>query len=440
MRTSRASTHGGRRSRHAAILIGCLLVLLAALPAPAQDLANFQLFQSGFIGPAYLGSPPGEPNRIMIAELRGVIRVIENGVLLPTPFLDNTVRTYPDHGLIGVAFPPDYATSRRFYINYTAQGFGGPRIARYTTSANPNIANTTEEDLLHTGAGLGDHDAGWMDFGLDGYLYIARGDADGNPQDPNVFQGKILRLDVSPATGYTVPPDNPFVGIPGLDEIAALGVRNPWRDGFDPLTGDLYIADVGLSTMEEIDYVPAGTIAGRNFGWPCIEGTSCHDSVPPCTCSSPPLTAPIHTYGRGTGVTVIGGTVYRGNAIPRWRGRYFFLDNGSNRIWSFRVVGGVKTDLQEHTAALNGGISPLRFGVSFGTDGDGELYVVERAGRILKIVPQFAPADWDLDGVVNSADFFAFVNDYFAGHADLDGDQATTVADFFEYLDLFFGG
>ncbi len=414
---------------------------IAAAPAAGQDVATFQVFQSGFAGPAYLGSPPGEPNRIMIAELGGVIRVIENGVLLPTPFLDNTARTYPDHGLIGVAFPPDYATSRRFYINYTAVGISGPRIARYTTSANPNVANTTEEILLDTGSGVGDHDAGWMSFGLDGYLYIARGDSGGDPQDPDVFQGKILRLDVSTPTGYTVPPDNPFVGLPGLDEIAAVGVRNPWRDGFDSLTGDLYLADVGQNTMEEIDYVPAGTIAGRNFGWPCVEGTLCRDSTPPCTCSSPPLTAPIHTYGRTDGVVVIGGLVYRGNAIPRWRGRYFFMEGEFDRVWSFRVVNGVETDLQEHTAGLNQGISPtLRIGIAFGTDGQGELYVMEYGGRILKIVPRFAPADWDLSGAVNSADFFMYLNDFFAGNADLDGDQATTSADFFEYLNMFFGG
>lgn len=413
---------------------------VAQTGALAQDLANFQTFRSGFPGAAFMASPPGEPERILIGQLNGVIRVIENGNLLPTPFLDISSRLTPNHGLIGVAFPPDYPTSRRFYVNYTPSNSNQPRIARYTTSANPNVANTTEEPLLSTGAGGGDHNAGWMDFSpIDGYLYIARGDAGGgNPQDPNVFQGKLLRIDVSPAVGYAIPPDNPYVGVPGLDEVVALGLRNPWRNGFDSLTGDLYIADVGQSAQEEVSYVPAGTIIGRNFGWPCMEGTVCHNSSPPCSCSSPPMTLPIHTYGRSEGVTIVGGVVYRGSAIPRWRGRYFFADTFFNRIWSFRVVNGVRTDLQDHTADLTEG-TEFATTIAFGTDGEQELYVLGLEGRIVKIVPEFHRADWNLDGAVNSADFFDFLVDFFDLRADVTGDHATTSADFFEYLVFFFG-
>lgn len=408
-----------------------------ASPVQAQDVGNYQVFRTGFAQPAYLGSPPGEPERILVGELGGLIRVIENGVLLPTPFLDLRTRVRSGHGLIGVAFPPDYATTRRFYVNYTPAQASNVRVARYTTSANPNVANTVEETLFHTGNGSGDHNSGWMDFGIDGYLYIMRGDAGGSPQDPNQYQGKILRVDVSPAVGYTVPPDNPFVGITGLDEIAALGIRNAWRCGFDPLTGDLYVADVGAGSQEEVTFIPAGTIAGRNLGWPCVEGTICHGSCP-CT---PVMTPPIHTYGRQDGITVIGGTVYRGDAIPRWRGRYFFADFGPDRVWSFRVVDGVKRDLQEHTVDLEesipAGQRPNSL-IAFGVDGVGELYLLDLGGQIFKIVPEFAPADWTLDGVVNSADLFAFLDDFFALDADMTGDHRTTSLDFFEYLVFFF--
>lgn len=415
----------------------------ALLPAPshAQDLGNWQIFQTGLTRAGFLGCPPGEPDRILIAQLNGVVRVIENGVLLPTPFLDISARANASHGLVGIAFPPDYATTRRFYVNYvnrTTEFGTQPLIARYTTSANPNIANTTEEILLRTGTGSGDHVAGWMGFGHDNYLYIARGDAGGPPQNPDFYQGKMLRIDVSPATGYAIPPDNPFVGIAGLDEIAAMGLRNPYRDGFDSLTGDLYIADVGQSSREEISFVPAGTIAGRNFGWPCMEGEICSNSTPPCSCDDPPMTMPIHTYGRSDGYTIIGGVVYRGSAMPRWRGRYFFADL-SSRVRSLRVVNAQAVDVQEHTADLNEVISPrLTSPVAFGEDASRELYILELSGRILKLVPEFHAADWNTDGTVNSEDFFAFLTDFFAFNADITGDHATTSADFFEYITIFF--
>src|SRR5262249_8793660 len=156
-------------------------------------------------------------------------------------------------------------------------------------------------------------------------------------------------------------------------------LRNPWRNGFDRLTGDLYIADVGDNTMEEIDYVPYGTIIGRNFGWPCMEGTICRP-FPECTCLTPPMTLPIHTYTHQEGLAVMGGTVYRGSAIPRWRGRYFFMDWNTRKVWSFRAVDGVRVDLQEHSADLNAGLPAgqgMSFGITFGQDGDGELYLLE---------------------------------------------------------------
>ncbi len=417
---------------------------LVPAPASAQDVANFQPYQAGFEAPVFLGSPPGEPNRVMIGTLRGLIFVVEDGVLLPTPFLDISDRVRLVHGLIGIAFAPDYAVSRRFYVNYTPPELNGPRISRFTTSANPNVSNDNEEVLLETGPGQGDHNSGWMDFGPDGYLYIAKGDSFANPQDPvSHLGGKMLRIDVSPAAGYVCPPDNPYVGKPGFDEIAAIGLRNPWRNCFDKLTGDLYIADVGVLDVEEVNYVPAGTLLGRNFGWGCYEGTICRTPLPfpTCDCNDPFLTFPIHTYNHQQGFSIIGGPVYRGDAIPRWRGRYFYMDPFTNRLWSLRTVNGAASDVQEHAAALNEGLpsgQSLSMGVTIGTDGQGEMYVLELSGRIIKIVPEHDAADWDLNGVVNSQDFFSFLGDLFDERADLTGDHLTNSQDFFEFLIYFF--
>jgi glucose/arabinose dehydrogenase len=420
----------------------CCAPLIASASALAQDVANLSVFQPRIQNAVWMESPPGEPERLLVATLHGFIHVIENGVLLPDLFLNIGERVRLGHGLVGMAFSPDYATSRRFYLNYTPLDDERVRVARYTTSKNPNIANTAEEHLMFTGTGFGDHVAGWIGFSpIDGHLYIPRGDMGGNPQDPGQPQGKVLRIDVSPAAGYAIPADNPYIGI-GLPEVVALGLRNPWRDCFDPVTGDLYLSDVGQLSEEEITYVPAGTLLGRNFGWPCVEGMICQNDQPPCDCELKNLTPPTYSYGRDVGGAVIGGYVYRGSAIPRWRGRYFFSDFGSDRVFSFRVVGGQQTDLQDHTADLNESLPTnqrLNNPASFGSDGQGEIYIIERSGRILKLASEFHPADWNLDGTVNSGDFFDFLVAFFDEEADITGDHVTTSADFFEYLTFFFG-
>lgn len=424
-------------------------VLLCALMgccthAHAQDTAEFRAFERGFTRPVYLGSPPGEPNRIMVAELTGVIRVIENGVKLPTPFLDIRSRLVENFGLIGVAFPPDYAKSRRFYVNYTPVGSDEPRICRYTTSADPNIANPEEELLLETGHGGGDHNSGWMEFGLDGYLYIARGDIGGDAQNPGDLQGKILRIDVSPKSGYAIPPDNPYVGKAGRPEVAAMGFRNPWRNAIDRQTGDFYFADVGSILMEEISYAPADELLGKNFGWPCVEGTFCFNENVLCTCDSPPMSPPMYAYTRdGRPAWVIAGGVYRGSAIPAYRGRFFYIDGGISRIYSFRPFNGGAVDIRDHTDEFNAGLGapefPLLIPIACGMDARGELYVLEYGGRIVKLVPRYDPADWNHDHLINTADFFDFLEAFFALNADCTGDFQTTSADFFEFISVFLG-
>ena len=247
------------------------------------------------------------------------------------------------------------------------------------------------------------HNGGGMAFGPDGMLYIGSGDgggsndtgsghnAIGNGQFMGTLLGKVLRLDVDIAAPY-IPSDNPFVGVPGaLGEIWMFGLRNPFRFSFDPLNGDLYVGDVGQNIWEEIDYIPAGTGAGRNLGWRCMEGNACFTSPSgtECTCNGANLTDPVITYGHDAagGFSVTGGLVYRGTRIPGEYGKYYYADYVSGRFWSFTINAGVATG-----NALRLSQTTI---VAFGTDGNGEVYIVTgsqqtastTAGTVRKIVP-----------------------------------------------------
>jgi len=322
-----------------------------------------------------------------------------------------------EQGLLGLALAPDYASSGRFFVNFTSPA-GDIVIARFRRSANPLVADPSSRFELKFGGVPfishpvnGNHNGGNLAFGPDGYLYIGTGDGGSgndpnhNAQNPAQLLGKMLRLNInvpeSHPPGYVVPPDNPFYqgGLPGvLPEIWAFGLRNPWRYSFDDVslggTGALIIGDVGQGAYEEVDYEPRGR-AGRNYGWRNREGA--HDNVTSLPPAYLPLTDPIHEYPRSQGQTVTGGFVYRGTALgPSFRGRYFFADYVAGRLWSIGLsIGGngeaTASGLIDHTAEV-GGTAVLGNISSFGVDSQGELFVLNYSGgRILRIVNPAIP-------------------------------------------------
>jgi glucose/arabinose dehydrogenase len=399
-------------------------------PLHAQTPLTSTRVVSGLVRPVYVTHAPNDYSRIFIIEKQGRIRIAQiNPVgaytLLATPFLDidpivtGGTTESSEQGLLGLAFHPNYPADPRFFVNYTATSPAGATVvAAYTVSANPNVANTTGDIILTFSQPQANHNGGWTVFGPDGYLYIATGDGGnandagtghtepgGNAQDiTSNLLGKILRIDVNgddfPADAnrdYRIPPSNPFVGVTGDDEIWAYGLRNPWRNDFDPLTGDLYIADVGQDTVEEINFQPASTglpgspgyQGGRNYGWRCYEGTNIFNFDSVCTAFPGPFIAPIYTYTHASGCSVTGGVVYRGCAIPDLQGTYFFADYCSAFIRSFRVVGGVATAVTVRTTELapGGGLGIASI-TSFGRDAFGEIYICDSTGgEVFKIIP-----------------------------------------------------
>lgn len=408
--------------RRAVGVAGCIALLVSAACAPAGEVVETPLttvrVASGLSAPVYVTHAPGDAERLFIVEQRGLIKVLRNGVVLPTAFLDvhEQATSGGEAGLLGLAFHPAYQDNGYFYINYTDTSATDTRvfrtvIVRYTVSANPEVADPDSAHIvLMIDQPYQNHNAGWMDFGSDGNLYIATGDGgsqwdpEGRGQDTtDNLLGKILRIDVDgddfpgvSERNYAVPADNPFVGVEGDDEIWAYGLRNPWRNSFDVETGELYIADVGQYKTEEVNVQPAGSAGGENYGWNCMEGTTCtgEDS---CECGDPSLAAPVHQYAHGGDplpkCSISGGFVYRGCAIPDLRGAYFFADYCSGQIWSFRYENGVIADLRERTEELEpAGIPSIRTVSSFGRDIDGELYICDHTGgEVFKIVPASAP-------------------------------------------------
>ncbi len=359
---------------------------------------------SGLTRPLFVTAPPQDTTRLFIVEQRGSdnrgrIKIVKGGVTLATPFLTTDVlATDNEQGLLGLAFAPDYATSHRFYIYYT-DSLGTGTLERRTAGANPDVADLGRNILLTVPHPFTNHNGGWMAFGPDGYLYISEGDggSGGDPgdraQNLNEILGKILRLDVS-GSGYSIPPTNPFAGAtPGRDEIWAFGLRNPWRPSFDRGTGDMVIADVGQNNIEEINFVPAGTGAGVNYGWRCFEGstsftTSTTNPCMSCTAAGCPKVFPVYEYTHTSGrCSITGGYVYRGCDIPDLQGTYFFADYCSNEIWSGKFQGGqlVNVTLRSGQLAPGGGLSITSI-TSFGEDARGELYICDQGGEIFKIV------------------------------------------------------
>jgi len=396
------------------IWMGAALAGGLAVAAGAQTPLTTERIMTGLERPIFLTHAPGDFSRLFVIEKRGFIRIIKDGVLLATPFLDidaivgGGTSTSSEQGLLGLAFHPDYANNGYFYVNYTNNS-GVTIVRRYTVSANPDVADdTTNYNILRITQPQSNHNGGWMSFGPDGYLYIATGDGGGagdtgsghtagvgNAQDiTENLLGKMLRVDINGddfpadnAANYAIPADNPFVGITGDDEIWAFGLRNPWRNAFDRVTGDLWIADVGQGSWEEINFQPASSTGGENYGWRCREGAHNYDTSGDCT--QTPFTEPIQEYSHGSGCSITGGYPYRGCAIPDLHGTYFYADYCSGIIWSLRYDGMNVTDFQIRTTELapGGGLSISSI-TSFGEDAYGEMYICDQnGGEIFKILP-----------------------------------------------------
>jgi hypothetical protein len=375
----------------------------AGVPAFPGATPATELITAAVALPVHVAAPRLDPHRLFVVEQAGRIRIIRDGALLDTPFLDiqDRVGCCGERGLLSVAFHPDYEANGRFFVDYTDNA-GDTVIARYTVGADPDAADRDSERILLTIAQpFANHNGGQLAFAPDGMLFVGMGDggSGGDPlgagQDDATLLGKLLRLDVDvdDPPYVRVPPDNPRAaeGAP-LGFIWAKGLRNPWRYSFDRVTGDLYIADVGQARREEIDVLPAGSPGGANFGWDIFEGNLCHEPPPgsrQCPEQTAPFTPPVLDYGRGTGCSVTGGFVYRGCALPDLRGQYFFSDYCTAFLQSFALRDGVVTDLQDRTTTL-APPAPFVIGAvsSFGEDARGELYILDHGGEIYRIVPR----------------------------------------------------
>lgn len=384
-------------------------------PARGTDLATVRI-ASGLNIPCLATAPPGDVHRVFIVEQDGRIRIVKDGVLLGTPFLDVTSITRApgdgggdEQGLLGLAFSPTYESDGLFFVYHTDTSGGSNLVERFRVSANPDVADSSTRTLVITlpHPTFGNHNGGNMQFGGDGYLYIGTGDGGdacdpgdegGNAQNTNDLRGKLLRIDVipppvPPASPYRIPPGQPEYSKP---EIFSIGLRNPWRWSFDRQTQDLYIADVGQNSWEEVSYVSAAAgAAGKNFGWQNYEGLEC--PAPGCDGGCTTLEAhvsPVKVYSHEGGCSITGGFVYRGCRMPDLavQGRYFYADYCAANLESFVVSGGVVTSEQTVTSQLSPAIgnSEIDLVTSWGEDGQGELYVVDRDGDVFKIVPVLA--------------------------------------------------
>ncbi len=357
----------------------------AGIPDPSG--LDWAQIASGLDSPVGIASARDNSGRLFVLEKPGRIRILnlKGDQLLPDPFLDISDRVGSrgsEQGLLGLAFDPNYSKNGYFYVNYTDNN-GNTSISRFRVSADSNRADpSTEKALLHIQQPFPNHNGGGLAFGPDGYLYLGLGDggSQGDPhrngQSVQVLLGKLLRIDVSKGDPYTIPADNPFAKGGGKAEIWAYGLRNPWRFTFDRKTGDLYIADVGQDVWEEIDYLPAGSPGGTNFGWSLREGKHPYqDTVPPGVKLTDPVAEYSHSEG---GCAIIGGPLYRGAALPDWQGVYFYGDYCSGKIWGLKKTA---------TGWVNQLIFQTSFSISsFGEDGSGEIYLADQHGGIYRLV------------------------------------------------------
>ncbi len=385
-------------------IVSLFVALVVAIPAlvttgavaqnatPADPTtAKFKLVEvlTGLNQPVDLVDPDDGSQRLFIVEKTGQVLIYHDKQLLDTPFLDigSLVSGGSEQGLLSLAFHPDFKSNGAFFVDYTDVN-GDSNIVRYKVSADdPNVADpNSAEQIMFVDQPFENHNGGLVEFGPDGYLYIgfgdggSQGDPNGNGQNLSEPLASILRIDVDHTDGdkaYAIPKDNPFVDDPNAaPEVWDYGLRNPWRFSFDRETGDLYIADVGGTAIEEINFEPAGS-GGFNYGWVIMEGNECYGGGTDCDQSG--LTLPVAQYTHDFGCSVTGGYVYRGDNQQTLYGLYFFADYCSGLMWALgRNADGnwIMSDPVETNLAVS----------SFGEDRNGEIYVVDLNGGLYRLV------------------------------------------------------
>jgi autotransporter-associated beta strand protein len=374
-----------------------------------------QRVASGLSRPVFVTAPPGDSQHLFIVEQwTGNIKILnrDSNTINATPFLTVPgLSNGSEQGLLGLAFDPNYSTNGRFYVDYT-DASGNTQVRRYERSgSDPNLANpASATPILSIAQPQSNHNGGWLGFGPNGYLYISAGDGGGdydddaghnatvgNGQSLNTMLGKILRVDVTsdafpadPNKNYAIPSSNPFSGGGGLPEIWAYGLRNPWRPSFDRATGNLWIADVGQSTREEIDFQAASSPGGVNYGWRLREGSvqtpTAVGGPKPAGAVDPIFDYP-HSGGGISGISITGGYVYRG-PIAELQGQYFFSDYGNPKLWALTYDGATLTAPVDLTSQFTPNAGAFNQIVSYGEDSEGNLYVVDLDGEIFKLGPE----------------------------------------------------
>ena len=367
----------------------------------------------GFKKPLFITSYPTDSNLLYVVEQAGRIIVIENGEKLKRPFLDikkqvvNPNRPGDERGLLGFAFHPNHTKNGKFYINYMNND-GYTVVSEFTVKNKQRANHSSERILFDLKQPFSNHNGGHMAFGPDGYLYISIGDGgkSGDPnnagQDLNTIFGKVIRIDVN-QTPYGIPKSNPYYGQENKrGEIWAWGLRNVWRFSFDRKNGDIFYGDVGQNKWEEINYEPAKSKGGVNYGWRIMEARHCYN--PEDNCNESGLTQPILEYPNDAnymrtltgmdqpdvdGCSVTGGYVYRGKKIKGLQGTYLFGDYCSGNVWSFKVENGKAVEFQNRTEEINLAEGEFtNYISSFGEDADGELYIIDYNGGVYKIIIQ----------------------------------------------------
>jgi glucose/arabinose dehydrogenase len=411
------------------IVLVAVIVLLVLLrsnfwPVQAQSQISISVdsFLPGLTQPVYVTHAGDGSNRLFIVEQPGTIRVVRNGVLLATPFLDirSRVTAGGERGLLSVVFHPHYRDNGRFFVNYTASRPNLKTIiAEYQVSSDPDISQTAESVILTIDQPFDNHNGGQLQFGPDGYLYIGMGDGgsggdpQGNGQNLNVLLGKILRIDIDSIQPYAIPAQNPFLNRDGRDEIYAVGLRNPWRFSFDRLTGRLFAGDVGQNTREEIDLI----VRGENYGWNRYEASLCFNPATGCEASAESFQFPIAEYGRTEGASVTGGFVYRGKAFPELNGTYIFGDFISGRVWALQET---QFGSWSRTKLLDTGFNIS----SFGEDESGEMYIVNYAGSVGRLrLNNPKPSSYFLSLIPSSAKTDRFTSSLFLINRDTQQNQ-----------------